>query len=183
MLDHPVRPKLQALLSQREELLWVGQPRGGLVFRGHDLYLVPVTLFQGVIMGTIGVFLLRTQEVVLVLIGLFLLSLAFLFTIGRFLFDIYLRANTYYGVTNRRIIIHRTAPVIRTSSFDLHSLNNLRVDVKKGGEGSIYFVQSPPNALLSAWIFQPFSTTPLFAFDLIPDAQRVYELIQDVRDG
>lgn len=182
MLDHPARPKLQALLSLGEELLWVGQPRQGIVFRINDWVGIPLNLIRSLIVGFIGFSFTSRYGITGVGIGLICFIIAFYMTIGRFLADAFMRSRTYYGVTTRRIIIRRTVPLVRTTSYDLRALPHLRVDVKKNEEGSIYFTE-PPNAVLQTLFLSHFSTNPRDVFDLIPDAQRVYELIQDVRDG
>lgn len=185
-----LRHKLQPLLTDREELLWTGQPKQGILFRGYDIFLVPFSLVWGggVVFGVFGsmlsgfgrggfpLFLLP----VLLLFG----GVAFYITIGRFLLDAYSRSKTYYGITNRRIIIQNEGIGGKTHSYDLKSLSNLSVEQGKDGRGTVTIGASPTGRGMMmrgfGWPGMNGMLPP--ALEMIPDAQQVYELIQDVRE-
>jgi hypothetical protein len=184
-----LRHKLQPLLSDREELLWTGQPKQGIIFRGYDLFLVPFSflwgggLLLGVVGGMLDGFSGSDFPIFLLPIFFFFGLVAFYITIGRFLLDIYSRSKIVYGITNRRIIVQDEGIGGKTKSYDLKSLSNLSVEQGKDGRGTITIGASPSGR----WMMRGFGFPGMNAYmppalEQIPNAQQVYELIQDVRD-
>lgn len=175
--NEQVRHTLQPLLGSREELIWVGQPKQGLMLQGSDLWIIPLTLWNSLLLMGVGYAFLRIVDVVGLFIGFLLWAIALYLLIGRFFVDAYRRSRIYYALTNRRIIIHIKMLGNNTISYDLPSLSNLRADVKGNGRGTI---QVSPEGVWSPGLIVGISTYT-YALKMIPDAQQVYELIQEVR--
>src|SRR5688572_9125120 len=104
--------EIEKELSAGERLVWSGQPRDGIRLRPVDAFLIPFSLlwcgfalFWEVMAltatskqaGPIG-YVFPLFGIPFVLVGLYLV-------IGRFMVDARMRARTFYGVTNERIII------------------------------------------------------------------------------
>ncbi len=184
-----LRHKLQPLLSDREELLWTGQPRQGVVLRGHDVFLIPFSflwgggVLLGVFGGVIGGFG-SNFPLFMIPFLLFFVAVALYITVGRFFLDAYGRAKTFYGITNRRIIIQNEGIGGKTQSFDLKSLSNLTLEQGKDGRGTVTVGASQHGrmVMMRGMGFPGWGTYMPPALEMIPDAQRVYELIQDVRE-
>lgn len=183
------RQKLQPLLSDREELLWTGQPKQGIIFRGYDLFLVPFSLIWGggLLFGFFGSFLSSFRgggfPIFMIPFLLFFGLVALYITIGRFLLDAYGRAKMFYGITNRRIILQNEGIGGKTQSFDLKSLSNLSVEHGKDGRGTITIGTAPGGRMAMRGFVLPGMGSYLPpVLEQIPDAQKIYELIQDVRD-
>jgi len=70
--------------------------------------------------------------------GLFLLVGLYL-TIGRFVFDAWIRAGVLYALTDRRILILRSRPSVRFQSVSLDRLPEATLNETSGGRGSIRF--------------------------------------------
>ncbi|MEY4861046.1 MAG: hypothetical protein RL751_579 [Bacteroidota bacterium] len=96
---------LQGHLDPNEKLIWTGQPKKGIVFRTADLFLIPFSLawcgfatfwFVSALRSVVPFFALFC--VPFVVIGL-------IFVFGRFVIDAKQRANTFYALTDERIII------------------------------------------------------------------------------
>ncbi len=187
-ITHPdslaLRHKLQPMLSDREELLWTGQPKQGLLLRPYDLFLIPFSVIwsAGFLFG-VGGALLSGAPFPFVFVFLFFGLVAFYITLGRFLMDTYSRAKTVYGITNRRIIVQNEGVGGKTHSYDLKTLSNLSLEHGRDGRGTVTIGNAPNGRLvLRGFGFPGMGSYLPPALEMIPDAQQVYELIQDVRE-
>ncbi len=130
---------LRKELERGERLLWSGMPRQGFRFRPGDLFVVP---FRNK-----GPTIAIIWGLPFVLIGIYLI-------IGRFFLDSYLRSGTFYGVTNRRVVIVNGIWTRETKSIDLQRLSEVSLTERPDGSGSIYFGPVPPFSY-SAWYGTP----------------------------
>ncbi|MFO1170655.1 MAG: hypothetical protein U1E49_06750 [Hyphomicrobiaceae bacterium] len=178
---------LHLSLDPGERLLWSGRPRQGFVIRAVEVILTPFALFWGGVAAVFFWYVLNqpgeieeTKDGVLPLLligGAFVLA-AFYMLIGRHITDIIRRANTVYGVTDRRVIIeHRSWPKA-VRSIDLGHMPNLRLDESSAGRGTIEFYDTASfkmgtrTGVWHATVGQP---PKLFE---IEDARRVFEIIR-----
>jgi hypothetical protein len=172
--------KLQQELEHGERLLWTGQPRRGLMLRPSDRYLIPFSLLWGgfsifwewsvIQMGAPWFFVLFGA--VFVLFGLH-------FIVGRFFVDAWQRARTFYGVTDRRVLIISGRSTQETTSLDLESLPDLSLSERYDGEGTISFGRDyPPYGWFqfSNWPGTKGYWTP--RFEGVKNVRQVYELIR-----
>ncbi|HKK21912.1 MAG TPA: hypothetical protein VJ983_10600 [candidate division Zixibacteria bacterium] len=138
-MDFESEQKLQPYLESVERLLWTGRPRQGMRLTGGDILLIPFSLFWcgfaifwelGVISqnGSLGA---RLWGVPFILIGLYLV-------VGRFFFDARIRARTYYGLTDRRILILSGYSKLEVKSFEIKSLSRIRLSKSRDGKGTIW---------------------------------------------
>jgi hypothetical protein len=187
-METPSTTELQALhsnlqpwLSGREELIWVGQPWQGLRLYKDDWLLIPGLVIPALIIGTIGIILWSAPFLLAQLIAIATWAIAFYMVFGRFLLDAYIRSRTIYGITNRRIIIYKKGTK-EAMSVALGSLKPLRVLARNDQYGTIFL---PPNDPAMVGLiynhFPPFIPDYTENLVMIPNAQRVYELIQDIR--
>jgi hypothetical protein len=96
------RHELQRELAPQEKLLWVGQPRQGLLLRSADLFLIPFSLLWGgfavfweaSVVRTGAPFFFKLWGVPFVLVGIYIVF-------GRFFADARQRRRTFYGVTDQ----------------------------------------------------------------------------------
>src|SRR6266511_4310421 len=96
-------------LDAGERLLWAGQPRRGICFRGGDIYMIPISLA-----------------------GAYLVA-------GRFVWDAWRRARTFYGVTDRHILIVSSVGSKSTTMLALNTLPGLTLDERYNGVGDVVF--------------------------------------------
>ena len=91
---------------------------------------------------------------------------------GRFFHDAYVRKNTYYGITDQRIIIIEPKKI---SSLPYAQVTSLELDLEKGELGSVFFAPMTYYHRRGRTVVN----TNRPGFRLITDAPRVYNLIQN----
>jgi len=109
-----------------------------------------------------------------------LIGLHFIF--GRFLLDARLRANTFYGLTNRRIIIISGIFSKTTNSLPLTKLHDISVQERGDRSGTVMFGRPHPQASWYAgmqWPGMAQFQTP--SFELIPEAKQVHDKVLEAQ--
>lgn len=165
------------LLSQRlrdgERLLWYGRPLQGLRLHSSDVTMIPFSLlwsgfaffWEYSVIHSSASLLFRLWGVPFVLTGIYML-------VGRFFYDAYRRARTWYGLSDRRAIIVSQVWGINEKSVNPGAVEQIEVDRQANGIGSIYFGTRPP-------LFRPRGSKAVDppAFELIENVEQVYRLI------
>lgn len=170
-------------LGRDERLLWSGMPMQGLRLRASDAVAIPFSLLWGgfaffweySVMTSNAPFLFRLWGVPFVLIGLYI-------TVGRFFVDSYLRARTYYGVTDRQVIIVSGFSGKEVKSLSLNGLGEISLKERADRSGSIIFGASNPRYAMwrgTAWPGANKQLAP--AFDPIEEVRKVYGIIRDAQ--
>jgi hypothetical protein len=167
-------------LLQGEKIVWWGQPAQGLLFTSKDWFMVPFSLmFLGfsvfwesmVMTATNSPTFMRLWGVPFILVGLYLL-------VGRFVVDAWARRDITYAVTDKRVLIQRTAPFAKFTAMSFDQLPSVNLIERGSGRGTIRFGQDQPawsNRGYAGWS-PAFDPTPQFI--AIEDARRVFEHIQ-----
>jgi hypothetical protein len=170
---------IRSKLEDGEQFVWSDRPRQGLLLQRTDALLIPFSLvwagfaffFEYEVMATHRFWLLQLWGVPFVLAGLYLV-------VGRFFTDAYVRGQTYYGLTDRRVIIARGST---TQSIPLSDLTGVAIAPRADKSGTIVLGapgQPAPNAL-NAYFGSSRVHYPMF--QMIPDAQSVYDQIEAQR--
>jgi hypothetical protein len=124
-------------LESNERLLWTGQPKQGLVFRKTDLFFIPFSIFWcGFALFWTATAYWMTDGGWFALFGIPFVIIGLLMVFGRFAIDNRSRRNTFYGITNKRILIKKKSSF---SAHDLISLSNLSFTERKDETGDITF--------------------------------------------
>jgi len=130
----------QRRLLPRERILWSGIPAQGLFFTSRDMFLVPFSLlwcgfaiFWTYMAARQGAPLFfDAWGAMFICIGLF-------FVFGRFAVDAWLRQRISYAVTDKRILIMRTAPFANFTSIDLERLPDIQLTGEGEKRGNLRF--------------------------------------------
>jgi hypothetical protein len=174
-------------LVEGEEILWLGQPDASKLFSGHDIFLIPFTLLWGgfALYWNIGVwtsgspFFFRLWGLPFLLVGFYLV-------IGRFLYKQWSKRNTYYAVTNKRLLILSTGFRHNLQAFRLSNLPDLTKSINWDGTGTVTFGKPPARSM---WRNNSMNLSnsgmELFGYSLpgfydIPNANDVYALINEL---
>jgi hypothetical protein len=183
MLDATQFDDQQALapyLLPSERILWCGRPPTGFLFRKSDAFLIPFSLlwagfavfweYMAYAQGAPTFFLLFGA--VFVLIGVF-------FTVGRFYYDMRVRENTVYAVTDSRALILAGFARQSLTALTLKSLSQIGLELSGGGRGTISFGgPSPMGSIVRnpSWPGTGRYSPPIF--ERIDNAAEVYRLLQ-----
>jgi hypothetical protein len=185
-----VEQAISSELSADEKVLWCGQPPGGLQFNLLNVAAFPfgiAFLAFGVIWGYLAWGIVFTQPTsaayrspidlftpILMGIGFFAVGLFLVF--GLFFVDRYWRKNTYYVVTNQRVIIMTKWLATNVQSLALQQLPQMTLTTKANGSGNIVFGSTGPVGAIGTTV----SPTPP-SFDKIDDARKVQDIILDAQ--
>jgi hypothetical protein len=179
ILQQNVEYKLQGELAPGERLLWSGRPQGGIKFTATDAYRIPVSiLFTGVSLDWTILAIAAGSGFMFALTGLPFLLFGLYMNFGRFPLDARRRNRTYYGLTDRRIIIVSGLVSSEVTSISLRNLPNVVLDAKSDGSGTITFGdKNPLSAMYGSLFGRVFLGPGVPAFEMIKDARRVYDMI------
>ncbi|MFG1345683.1 hypothetical protein V5F59_12380 [Xanthobacter autotrophicus DSM 431] len=169
-----MQQKLAGRLLPGERLLWAGRPRRGLMFVGSD---VPVTLFflawTGIPLAGVVSEGLGKGHWAFSIFALPFLAVGFYMLFLRYLHDAWLRARTFYAVTDRRLLIWREGPWSSFRSYDRAGLNEMEL-LENGARGTIRFGRTAIGGRHQVSDSRP-------AFLGIEDARGVFDLLQRTR--
>ena len=181
MTNFDFEQELRPSLSSGEKLVWTGKPRGGVVFRGSDILLIPFSLFwagfalfweKGVIANG-GPFFFKLWGIPFVLVGIYM-------TAGRFFVDARKRANTFYGITSDRIIIKSGVFRPEIKSLNIKTLSDITINQKADNSGTITFGPTDIRYTMMQGMEWPGINQPP-RLELIEDVKSVYDKIIDLQ--
>lgn len=172
--DLAVYQKLKADLNPHEEVLWVGRPKNGVVFRPTDFFLIPFAVFwtgfavfwETSVNEAGAPLLFGLWGIPFVLIGVYLL-------VGRFFYEYYQRRNSFYAVTKTRVILRQEIFPKSTKSLALDGLGVVELSERAGGVGDVVFQGQAPVTTRNRGVPPK--------FDNIADAARVYRMIAEAQ--
>jgi len=165
-------------VARDERLLWSGTPAQGIQFRKTDLLLMPLNLL-GIglaffIVVTSGAKAPSSWLVPAIAFG----ASGFYMLVGRFFADAWLRKQTTYGVTDRRVLIVSGFLSRQIKSLPLATMNDITLNEQEGGGGSIQFGPGMPGGWMFAgtpWPGASKRMPPMF--ELISDVRHVHEVV------
>jgi len=168
-------------LLRGERLLWVGQPKQGLLLLELDLFLIFYGLFGALVVVSLSVGLAREPSIAAVLIASPFLAPGLFLAGGHFVVDAWLRRRTYYAVTDRRILFLREAPFASFTFLDRASLPLVELDAYKEDGAQRGTIRFGPKKPFKNWSQMLPALEPVPRFLAIADAQAVFDLIQRSR--
>jgi hypothetical protein len=102
--------------------------------------------------------------------------------VGRFFVDIYQRSQTYYGVTDRRVLILSGIFAREVKTISLHNLNETSLTERADGSGDIAFGSLGQMSMAwrgSGWPGMERKMVPMF--EAVDNVRQVYDLIQQAQ--
>jgi PH (Pleckstrin Homology) domain-containing protein len=182
MTSYQTESRVAREIGAGERLLWSGRPRQGLMLRPADALLIPFSLlwggfaffWEGTAISAKAPFFFLIWGIPFVLIGLYLIA-------GRFFADARQRERTIYAVTNERIIIISGLFKETVKSLNLKTLSDISLSEQADGTGTVSLGPSLSYAWLSSggWPGGRQNLPP--AFEGIPNARTVYDLIRQAQ--
>ena len=175
---------VQNELGLGERILWSGQPQHGLRLQASDTFLIPFSFFWGgfALFWEFGV-ITSGAPMFFWLWGMPFVLVGFYLILGRFFVDAWLRQNTFYALTNERILILSGLFRRQVTSLNLNTLDSLSLTEKSKGRGTLTFGPTQPMGWIyggSGWPGAGRYTSP--SFDTIEDVAFVYDQIQQAQN-
>jgi hypothetical protein len=169
-------------LLKGEEISWCAQPAQGLLLTSRDWLLIPFSLlwagfaifWEASVLGTSAPIFFKLFGALFVLIGLYIVA-------GRLLLDAWIRRGIYYAVTDKRVLILRSAPFSKFSALSLDQLPGVDLSERADGRGTIRFGQAVPYWTESGFYGWTPSLDPVPQFIAIADARKLFDHIQRLR--
>ena len=189
--------ELQSELGSGESLLWAGQPQRKVIFHSRDWFAIPFSLMWGGFaifweMGVTGFWgnpeSSHTGPSLFVLWGIPFVVIGQYLIWGRFLYVGWKKTRTFYGVTNKRVLVLNAGNNRRVTDAFLSNLDSVSLSTRPDGIGTIEFVPEPEPQ--STWGSSrsyrrsnqiDIDLSRLVFFD-ISDARSVYQVIQSQRE-
>jgi hypothetical protein len=165
----------------------------GLLFRPTDWFLIPMSIIWTLVItyAAAGAWSAPSSDdhVMAVIVSMMLTAMAAVgvYTlIGRFWVDAVRRRHTWYGVTNRRVIIARDWPRSIVRSLDIATLTDVALDEGFSDIGTVRFGVSDDAIFYlmggnESWPWSASMASP--RFERIRGARDVYELITAIRQS
>lgn len=171
----------QAELTGLEKILWTGRSWPKLSWGIGLWFMVPfgiLILAFGIvfILGTSGLISPGHKVTPLAIVGLAALPalrIGYYFAVHPFISHYWLLPNTYYAITDQRILLLCTVPNKSFESILLDNVANISKIISEDGMGSLAFT-SKSTGDREGPIKEIFLT-----FENIPDADSVYKLIRE----
>lgn len=177
---HEAEQAMQREMDSGERLLWAGSPQKGFLFRKLDFALIPFSIVWAGFALVWEIIVIRSGGPVLMIIwGIPFVLVGLMMLFGRFIVDAKIRETTYYGVTDKRVIIITGLFNRKIQSSDLPLLRGLTLIEAKNRKGTISFSAENP---YSSWMQNlPFGQTQTPQFEMIENARDVYDIIARAR--
>lgn len=179
--SHPI---FQQFLNPGEKITWSGKPRQGFLLRRSDVFFIPFSiLWAAAAIWMEYATLASPLPIQEKLWSIFSLAIAAYILGLRFLVDAVYRSLTFYALTNQRALIHAGLLKTTLTSLPLTGMNEINLDLEKGGRGNIVFGPLDPNAWMHAGGGWPRMSkmANIPAFELLEEPQAVYKKIREQR--
>ena len=186
---------LDRYLDPGEKLVWSGQPKQGVRLQAFDLFLIPFSLvwagfaffWEATVLGLVPLQGGPTRDnhppLFFALWGIPFCLIGLYFVVGRFFGDAASRRRTWYGVTDKRVIVLKSGFSTNINSIDYINLTNLNLVERKDNSGDILFGLPGPwgnMAGAGSWpSSRRYPQTP--GFYLLPQARTTYNLIRELQ--
>ena len=175
-----IQSELRQHLDNNEKLLWTGQPKKGIVFRTADVLLIPFSvLWCG--FAIFWMYMASQSSGVFALFGVPFVIIGLIFVFGRFIIDSKQRENTYYGLTEDRIIIKSGVFSKSVKSLNIRTLSDIEYNEKNDGSGTVSIGPKNPMMIwgngMNWW--PGMKATP--QLDLITNVRKVYNQIIELQ--
>ncbi len=193
MINSNAAMKIQPELMSSETLQWAAMPNTGIVLHSDDWTLIPFSILWGGFAifweaGVLGYWgdsaRKHTAPSFFAIWGIPFVIAGQYFIWGRFLTEAWLKRKTYYGVTNRRVLIVQEGWKRKIRSCYLESISEIVREGEPTGtlwlgkKLPIFAGRGSPKRSMSR--FDVDSFVPVLAD--IDDVDSVYRLIMDLRE-
>jgi hypothetical protein len=181
-MNNNAKAIIQAELDTDEKLLWVGMPKQGLMLQASDTFMIPFSLVWGgfaLFWETMALSIPSDKagpvSIIFPLFGLPFVLIGLYIMVGRFFYDAKKRSKTFYGLTNKRVIILSNLFGKTLNSLNLKNIDEISIVEKANGSGTI--ILGKDNAVRSKFPSRG-NTVSAPELEMIDNAKQVYNLIR-----
>ncbi|HOB42741.1 MAG: PH domain-containing protein [Bacillota bacterium] len=206
-MEREVREIIEEQLFSSEVILWAGRPRRGLALRASDWFLIPFSLVWLCIateitgnarkfgvpsvryeFGLSGRRVFAQPLTVFEVVGWLFIAIGLYLLVGRFFVDARVRRNTYYGVTDRRILILTGFFGNRFVSIPLDRVGEMNAIRRADGSGTIQFgrptyIPGWGDSTMNGHHYQNWRRVDPPSFEMIEDVLSVRNIIVSAQQG
>jgi hypothetical protein len=182
-------PELAPYLERDEKALWQGAPPTGIMFRAHDVFLIPFTLlWLGFALfweaSVLGMWSDRPRSPPLFfpLFGLVFVCIGLYMAFGRFVWDALVRRGTLYALTNRRAIILTRSPFKSFRSLGLTATTEISTEEQADGSGTI-FVGARPAVPYAVRGWPGLAMGGEFSFEKVQGVRDAIKIIRQIQSA
>jgi hypothetical protein len=181
-MDFNLTTELQEHLDTNEKLIWTGQPKKGIVFRTADIFLIPFSLLWcGFAIFWFTTAISSGAPFFFAMFGIPFVVIGLIFVFGRFIIDAKQRENTFYGLTDDRIIIKSGVYKKTIKSLNIRTLSDIEYDEKNDGSGTINIGPKNPMMIWGNGMNWWPGIKAIPSLDLIQDVRQVYKKITEIQ--
>ena len=179
-MNKDAKIELRKHLDNTEVLLWAEKPKEGIIFRTADIFLVPFSVLW---CGFAIFWFISASEAggFFALFGIPFVIVGLIFVFGRFIIDSVQRKNTYYGLTEDRIIIKSGFFSKNVKSLNIKTLSDIEYNEKNDRSGTISIGPKNPFMIwgngMNWW--PGMHANP--QLELIPNVRKVYNQIIELQ--
>ena len=139
-MDYEDQQTITSFFLPSERILWTGRPPTGILFRKSDIFLIPFSLVWAgfAVFWEYTVFNSDAPPMLMVFGGVFVMIGLFV-VFGRFIYDMMIRRNTVYALTDQRIMILAGMFGRTLRALNLKSLPVVSLEIFGDGRGTIAF--------------------------------------------
>lgn len=181
---------LAKTLLKHERVLWIGQPKPTALFTKEDIFLIPFSILWGgfAIYWEIIIFFSKDDNgnrspLIFILLGLPFALFGFYTIFGRFIYKVWSKRNTFYAITNKRIIVlNKNKAVLQTT--EIRSIPSIKKIIGPNGVGTVKFGKTKIKPALENTgmdFLDPFINNRVLAFYDIPDVNKVYKIVHKLK--
>ena len=183
------------ILKNDEKVIWTGKPEIRKMFSFYDRFLIPISiilaallfLYEFMAISNLFYSLEKYDRIVFNYLMMFCIGSLFTifgvyFLIGRFIVKMFIKKNTFYAITDNRIIIIRNGFHNKVKAKDINQLKSMDLSEIKNGVGTISFYKLPPiikifnNGVLEIpFVYHYFD---IFAFYDINEVEKTCEIVK-----
>jgi hypothetical protein len=181
---------LKKTLLEHEQVLWIGRPKQTAVFTSVDRSLVPFSILWGGF-AIYWEFLIVVSKddtgtgspLVFIILGLPFALFGVYTILGRFIYKAWAKRNTYYAITNKRIIVLDKAKEILQTT-DIRSIPSIKRTIGPNGVGTVKFGKTkikPAFENTGMYFLDPYIDNRVLTFYDIPDVSKVYKMVHKLK--
>jgi hypothetical protein len=182
--------QLKKTLLKHERILWIGRPKQTAVFTPEDRFLIPFSVLWGGFAIYWEFLILFSKDetgvgppLIFILLGLPFAIFGFYTIFGRFIYKAWAKKNTFYAITNKRIIVLDKAKE-NLQSADIRSIPSMMRTIGPNGIGTVKFGKTKIKPALENTgmdFLDPYIDNRVLTFYDIPDVSKVYKMVHKLK--